>query len=301
MYTKLYFSWKRFFKGLWKPIVFITFYSSLVQYLHSFHLFENATLPLSVVSILGTAISLLLGFITNAAYNRWWEARKLWGAIVNESRTLIRQATAFFDNESENKAAWVQNLANQQIAWCYVLQDVLRSKDTSQDLKDFLDAKEVEFVLNHSNQPMAIQKLQTTLLAKVFKEGTIDTYQFTTMDGTIAKLCDSMGGCERIKNTIFPIQYGFFTNLAIFMFMLLLPFALVQPLGIYAIPITILVVFFFFMIDGIAQYMQDPFENRRTDIPMLALSRTVQRDLMALSDQTNIPPPLKPDDRGILI
>ena len=109
-----------------------------------------------------------------------------------------------------------------------------------------------------------------------------------------------MGKCERIKNTVFPVQYSYFTRLSIYIFMLLLPFGLVQAVGVFTIPITLFVVFIFSMLELVARFLQDPFENRPNDIPMTAVSRTIEINLLQLIGEYDVPEKIEAEN-GILM
>ncbi len=138
-------------------------------------------------------------------------------------------------------------------------------------------------------------------LAGLFRAGKVNTYHFAAMDQTLRTLCDTMGMCERIKNTVFPTHYSFFTRMAIFIFAVLLPFSLVGKVGAYTTLITVVVVGFFNIIELIAKYLQDPFENRPSDISMTAISRTIEINLLQMVGERDIPESIKPDKKGILM
>ena len=126
-------------------------------------------------------------------------------------------------------------------------------------------------------------------IARLYETQKIDSIQYANLDNTFKNLCDSMGKCERIKNTIFPIQYSLFTKLSIFIYMFLFPFGIIRDFGMNIIPITFLVFMFFGMLDAIAGYMQDPFENRRSDTPMTGLTRTIERNLLQMINEKEVP------------
>jgi putative membrane protein len=249
---------------------------------------------------MGTAIAILLGFRTSAAYDRWWEARKIWGSIINDSRTLIRQALGFI-TPGTDKDQEVLRLTKYQIAWCYTLSTSLRKLPVSKEVKNNLSNKDFVSVTDQINVPNAILKLMEDHLASLFRQRKIDTYHFAAMDQTLKDLCDHMGKCERIKNTVFPVHYGFFIRLAIMIFALLLPLEIVEFLGVYTIPITFATISFISVIELIASYLQDPFENRPSDIGMTTICRTIEINLLQMAGVTKVPEPLKPDSKGIVM
>ena len=300
----MYISWnvplKTWAAYLWKDVALITLYSGLIYILYTKFGFETIAIPLSIPTVLGTAISLFLGFRNNSAYNRWWEARKIWGAIVNDSRTLIRQAMGFIPDEFSGKKTAVKAMAFKRIAWCYALKNSLRKLPFEPELETYLTPDEMAFLKRHDNIPNAILALEEKQIASVFQQGAIDAYRFTALDSTLRRLCDAMGKCERIKNTVFPVQYSYFTRLSIYIFMLLLPFGLVQAVGVFTIPITFIVVFIFSMMELVARILQDPFENRPSDTAMTAVSRTIEINLLQLIGEYDVPEKIEAEN-GILM
>jgi putative membrane protein len=300
MYVKEVFSIWRLLKGIWPGVLAVTAYAALVFYLYQYHQWHFLVFPLSIISIVGTALSLLLGFRTNSAYDRWWEARKSWGAIVNDSRTLIRQSLAFIKTEPEEKKEIVQNITHLQIAWCYALCNSLRRDPVLVSANLHLSEQELEYVSRHDNIPNAILFLIQQRVNDAYDKGYLHPLFFQNMDDTLGRLCDAMGQCERIKNTIFPTQYSFFVHFIIFLFTLILPMGLIDSIGRIAIPITFLISFLFFYVEGISYVMQSPFEGNHNDIPMTSLSRTIEINLLQLIEAPLIPDKILPKDGYVM-
>ncbi|WP_031529059.1 bestrophin family protein [Dyadobacter crusticola] len=300
MYVKQVFSIWRLLRGIWAGVLAVTLYATLVFYLYSTQNWHFLSFPISIITILGTALSLLLGFRTNSAYDRWWEARKIWGAIVNDSRTLIRQSSAFISTERNEKDEVVSNLAHLQIAWCYALANSLRKNQVLVYADLHLSASEHDYVASQDNIPNAILNLIQFKMAELHEQGKIPTLLYQNIDDTIQRLCNSMGMCERIKNTVFPTQYSFFVLLVIFIFTLILPMGLVESIGRIAIPITFVISFLFFYVEWIAYILQNPFENSPNDIPMTSLSRTIEINLLQLIGADKIPEKILPKN-GIVM
>jgi putative membrane protein len=283
-----------------KEVIFLTLYSAVIYILYAYLEHHHITISFSVSAIMGTAIAILLGFRTSAAYDRWWEARKVWGSIINDSRTLIRQAIGFI-SPSDHKESDIVKLTRYQIAWCYALTTSLRKLPLSEQVKSNLSDIDYNTVTSQLNVPNAILKLMEKQLASLHRNNQLDPFHYGLMDQTIKDLCDHMGKCERIKNTVFPVHYGFFIRLSIIIFALLLPLELVEFLGILIIPVTFAVILFISVIESIADYLQDPLENRPADISMTTISRMIEINLMQMTGIKNVPPPLQPDKKGILM
>nr|WP_067054682.1 bestrophin family ion channel [Mucilaginibacter sp. L294] len=272
---------KYIFGKIKKEVMMVTVYAVLIAIMYnSFH-FTRISIPIAVPTILGTVISLLLAFKSNQAYDRWWEARTIWGAIVNDSRSLTRQLLTFVDTpyaEDEQKA-FCERVAKRQIAWCYSLSHHLRRENPMQGLERLLCAEDIEHVKRYDNIPLGLLELQGADLRAAFKLGWITEYQQVAMDETLTRFSNEMGGCERIKNTVFPATYSVYIHLSVLLFVLLLPFGLIEFFGVVEVPLVIAIASSFFLIENMAIHLQDPFENKPTDTPTTTISRTIERDI----------------------
>ena len=259
----------------------VTVYAVLIAIMYnSFH-FTRISIPIAVPTILGTVISLLLAFKSNQAYDRWWEARTLWGAIVNDTRSLTRQLLTFVDTpyaEGEQKA-FCERVAKRQVAWCHSLSRHLRKEDPLQGLERLISAEDIEHVKHYANIPLGLLELQGADLRSAYKLGWITEYQQVAMDETLTRFSNEMGGCERIKNTVFPATYSVYIHLSVLLFVLLLPFGLIEFFGVVEVPLVIAIASSFFLIENMAIHLQDPFENKPTDTPTTTISRNIERDI----------------------
>lgn len=299
MYTKKTRSLKTLLKAFGPQLLWYGPYVTAVYYLYEHLGYENIDIKMSIATVLGFTVALLLGFRTSSAYDRWWEARKIWGGIVNDSRTLVRQVIGFTSGNSVIPEA--KQMANYQIAWCNALKSSLRNLDPTEGLENYLNEKELNYIKSKNNKPNEILKLMTALLAKLKAEQKLDSYQMVSLDHTLKNLCDHMGKAERINNTVFPTQYRSYTHSGLIIFIIMLPFGMLYSTGPFVILICVLVSFFFFMLENIAYFLQDPFMNRESDIPMSALCRTIEINLKELVEEEEIPESLKPDKRGVLM
>jgi putative membrane protein len=254
------------------------------QMFHYFFETISTNIPIAIPTIIGTIISLLLAFKSNQAYDRWWEARIIWGSIVNDSRTLLRQIIIFYDDPDFSVQAndFKEKFAKRQAAWCYSLGQSLREKDPLKPIKGLLDEDELRFVKKHKHVPNAILLLHAKDLKKALTTNKINVYQQVEIDNTLSRLCDAMGKCERIKNTIFPTTYSMYIRFALCLFIILLPFGLINNIGWLQIPLVTTIAVAFFLIEKMAIHLQDPFENRPTDTPVSAISNTIEKNLMQM-------------------
>ncbi|HEY0176836.1 MAG TPA: bestrophin family ion channel [Pedobacter sp.] len=269
------------FGKITKELILVTVYAvGIVILYENFH-FTRISIPIAVPALLGTVISLLLAFRSNQAYDRWWEARILWGAIVNDSRSLTRQVLYFIDDPyySAEIQLFKERFVKRQIAWCYGLSQSLRNTSPLLGLDRLMKEDELEFISKYKNVPMSILELHARDIRTALKEGWINQYQQIQLDTTLSNLCDRMGGSERIKNTVFPVTYSKYINMTINLFILMLPFGLIEFFGYIEIPIVIAIAASFLLIEKMAIHLQDPFENKPTDTPTTTISRTIERDL----------------------
>lgn len=302
MIVKLQIPWRRILKDLSMPMILIIIYMTGISIMDHYLPMEEIHVPLGLITIPGTVIALLLGFRTNSAYDRWWEARIIWGAIVNDSRTWVRQLMTFihFENRKSAEFSLIRDMSLRHLAWNYALTRNLRKQDPTQDLNGLIADEEIESLKGKLNAPNALLFTQAEKLKSTHKNKLIDAYQFVQLDRTLTKLTDDMGRCERIKTTVFPASYSLLVDILIYLWILFLPFALVDMIGYILIPTTISLAFSFLVIDRIAVYMQDPFENMPSDTPMFSLSKTIEINIRQELNIDNIPKPMQPE-HGVLM
>ncbi|MFA6087102.1 bestrophin family protein [Mucilaginibacter sp.] len=272
---------KYIFGKIKKEVAMVAVYAILIAVIYNNFHFTRISIPIAVPTILGTVISLLLAFKSNQAYDRWWEARTIWGAIVNDTRTLTRQLLTFVDTpygEAEQKA-FCERVAKRQIAWCYSLSRHLRKQDPLFDLERLISAEDMEHIKKYDNIPLGLLELQGADLRNAFKLGWINEFQQIQIDETLVRFSNEMGGCERIKNTIFPATYSVYIHFSVLLFILLLPFGLIEFFGLVEIPLVIAIASSFFLIENMSIHLQDPFENKPTDTPTTTISRNIERDI----------------------
>lgn len=263
-------------------IVLIVLFAISIGLLDMHPLFQQVSLPLSIPALVGTAVSLLLAFRTAQSYERWWEARTVWGAIVNDSRTLIRQIIQFTPKENKEIA---DAFTERQIIWLYALGESLRKQQFSSRVQTYLDT----FRIKASNIPNALLDKHSLNIAELASQGLISEFRQVQLNETLARLCDSMGKCERLKNTVFPKSYSVLVHTLIYVFAAILPFGLEDSQLVVEILITILIPVLFISIEKTAIIMQDPFENTPVDTPMTSLAKTIEINLLEMTGAENIP------------
>jgi len=299
MVTELRVPWGRVFHDLRYVMIFIVAYMTSFSVLDYFFTLSSLHVPISLITVPGTVIALLLGFRTNSAYDRWWEARIVWGAIVNDSRTWVRQLLTFVQNQQTTMPI-ILKMSKRHIAWNYALTGHLRRCDFSKFIKINIDEDEFNVNSKKINLPNALLYKQGQDLRRLKSQNEIDEFQLVALDKTLTNLTDSMGKCERIKNTVFPTSYSLLVDVLIYVWIFFLPFGLIENIGLILIPTTVSLAFSFLAIDRIAYYMQNPFDNLPSDTPMLALSRTIEINILEELEESIIPEPFKPN-KGVLM
>lgn len=272
-------------------LIFVTIYSIVVAILYENLHFTRISIPIAVPAILGTVLSLLLGFRSNQAYDRWWEARHIWGAIVNDSRTLARQAISFTEitYEGDEVQQFRDRMVRRQVAWCYSLGQFLRGESAMRGLERHLTVEEMEYLKQYDHIPSALLDLHGRDLRLALENGWINRFQQVELDRTISRLCDAMGKCERIKNTVFPVTYSMYIHLSLLLFIALLPFAVIQFFGLMEAPVVVAIATSFLLIEKMAIHLQDPFENKPTDTPVTTIARSIEKTLsQMIRHQTSV-------------
>lgn len=272
-------------------IIAITIYAILVTVLYNTFQLHHISIPVSIPAILGTVISLLLGFRSNQAYDRWWEARHIWGAIVNDSRTVARQITSFMPAEEESGMvkSFTNRFIRRQIAWCYSLGRHLRGQDPTKRLEQYLTREECELMKQMDHVPAALLDRMGKDLQLALEEGWINRFQQVELDRTLSRLTDHMGKCERIKNTVFPSTYSLYIHLSLMLFIVLLPFGVIEYLGVLEVPLVVAVSACFLLIEKMGIHLQDPFENKPTDTPMTTIASNIEKNLLQIYQLSTVP------------
>ncbi|TAE17156.1 MAG: hydrogenase [Bacteroidetes bacterium] len=291
---------------VWRELLYAGAIASLAYVLVSVFKLAYLAFPFAVVGILGTALAIFLGFRNNSSYSRWWEARQLWGGIVNSSRVLARLIVTFTDShahqpnyEQARSEKFKKSLVYKQIAWAHALRLHLRRQDDWQDLQSFLSEEEFAELAKAQNKPNYLQMMMGRQVYKAMADGTLGGFDSFQMEGQLVSLANFQGGCERIKNTPMLTQYDFFTRVFILIFITLLPFSIVEAFKTapyLVVPFTMLIGFVFVTINKVGVVNENPFENKIQDVPMTAICVEIERDLLETLGETNLPAKAEPKE-----
>ncbi|WP_294394299.1 bestrophin family ion channel [uncultured Sphingomonas sp.] len=257
--------------------------------------FKAPALP---ITLLGTAVALFIGFRDTSAYQRWWEGRILWGAMINASRSLTRGVIAFLPDDHAGALSIKRILVLRQIAYVQALRRQLRREDPAPEIHRLLGEEGGRDALARANPANALLEGNARLIATVCREGLIDTIQQTQLEAVLVDVANAQGGMERLKNTPLPAQYRSFPAFFTRMLCIFAPIGMVESLG-WATPIGSSVAGFMFLVGlQIADDLVDPFAGTVHDVPLTAMCRTIEIDLLQ-SIGEEAPPPLVPV-KGVL-
>jgi ion channel-forming bestrophin family protein len=262
--------------------------------------FDLSPVPLTVI---GAAIGIFVSFRTNSCYDRWWEARKLWGQLVNTSRMFTMQVLAYPTGPRAHLRPIQQRIIRRHLAYVHALRSALRELDpvADADVARYLDAGELAHVTDEPNVNVALLHRQLLELSQLARAGHLDARQLQVLDHSIASLLDVQGGCERIKKTPFPQTYEFVASLLIAAYAALLPLGIVENIGWFAIPMTVLVCFAFRVIDQVGSMLEDPFSMAPAALPLNAIATNIEIELCKRLGEPDPPEPPTPDEQGVLM
>jgi len=304
MYVQKHIHWRVIWNYSWKDLLIFIGYDLTLAVLHGPLGMTWLDIPWQLVSILGVAVSFYVGFKNSSSYNRFSEARQLWGGIVNRSRNwtmlvLANTQSAVLVPRTPERVAYQRRLVYRQIAWVNALRLHLRrqTKDQwDQAVAPFLDPVESDYLRTTVNPPAQLLLRQSQALQDA--DGLFDALQRRTLVEDLRELTNLQGGSERIKNTPFPRQYAFSSMVFVWLFIALLPLGIqgeFEKLGHghywLTVPFSVLVSWVFVTIELVGHISEDPFENRMNDVPMTALCRSIEIDLRQMLGEAELPAP----------
>jgi len=251
----------------------------------------NIKLTTAPFSLLGVAIAIFLGFRNNASYARFLEARLLWGTLLINSRILLRQLRSVLTAEDPA----LIRIAGLLSAYAYALKHQLRNTDASADLQRLLPVDARDAVLASPFRANRILLLIGEEIGALRRRGQISDMLFETLDAPLRKLETVLGGCERIDNTPIPFAYTLILHRTVYLFCTLLPFSLVTELHLMTILVSVFISYTFLSLESLAEELETPFGTASNHLPLDAISRTIERHMLEMTDQSPLPAALTPD------
>lgn len=265
------------FRRLFPMMVFIGIYAAAIAYLELQYLKLSDSSHVKNLSLIHTTVgfvlSLLLAYRTNTAYDRWWEGRKLWGALVNNSRNLAIKLSAYLSDENDRE------LFRKIIpTYASVLSRHLMNEEVSKMLFDGLDLE----IDHHEHHPNQIAQHIFQRANELYTSGKISGEQLFIINAELQSFTDICGACERIKNTPIPYSYSAFIKKFIFFYVMTLPFGFVFNLGYYVVPVVVFIFYVLASLELIAEEIEDPFGSDANDLPTAKIASNIQKHVEEL-------------------
>ena len=338
MFVKKNYSFKEVWQFSGHHMIWLLVWAAMVAGLHELLDDNWINIPWLPLSIIATAVAFYIGFKNNSSYDRLWEARKIWGAIVNSSRAwgsaikgFVTAQFATRDVSHDELQEIRQRLIYRHIAWLYALRSQLLlptewehvsqgghlsrhaqrferefgvglvdDEVTKIELKNFLPPDEYERLINYKNTATQIIDQQAMDLRELRQDGIIEDFRHMELQQILYDFYVHQGKAERIKKFPFPRQYAGMSTIFVGVFIFLLPFGLVSEFAKLgengewlSIPFVALVGWVYIVMELVGDYSENPFQRMGNDIPMLALSRTIEIDLREMLGETDLPAPIK--------
>lgn len=273
----LFHSYSRYvFRRLLPALLYVTVYTSFITYVF-YELDIDFVSTTSVHSILGIVLGFFLVFRTNGAYDRWWEGRKVWGELVNNTRNLAIKFSVMVPSTHAERAYITECIA----AYPKVLKEHLREGVPAEMAMEVVEKLKME---NLDHIPNAIAKRLIGITNLLKKDKTIDQEQYRVLDEQLVALTDIMGKCERIRNTPIPYSYSMFMKKFIFTFIATLPFAFVTVYHYWTILIVVLILYILMSIELLAEEIEDPFGSDINDLPTDILAGKIDKNVREIMD-----------------
>lgn len=317
-----------------KKIYFFLAFNSSVVAIYYFLDFKWMIIPWEPISLVGIATAFYLGFKNNSSYERLWEARKIWGGIVNTSRSFTVSIRDLVNNDEKKDAVSEEELytihkriIHRHVAWLRAMTLELRAERawehktptdekfreileiktrdiTFESIEKYMSSEEFKYLMKKGNKPSHILSLQSKDLAKLKAAGFINSFEHMTLQGMIEEMYTLQGKSERIKNYPFPRQYATANIYIVWIFILLLPFSILrifddlpyEHMIWLTIPFAVLVSWVFWFMESIGEYSENPFEGLYNDVPISSLAVSIERDIrqMLEEDDADLPDPIGP-------
>lgn len=245
---------------------------------------------LAPFSILGVAIAIFLGFRNNACYSRYVEARHLWGQLMIASRSLLREVKNTLPDDAE-----LGQFVRLQIAFAHCLRMTLRRNPQAKPLAKYLSEKDLQTVFAAQSPANRILLLMGEWLAVRRRDGQLSDILFHSLNNRLNDMSAVLAGCERIANTPVPFAYTLILHRTVYLFCIMLPFALVVDLHYMTPFISVLISYTFISLDTLAEELEDPFGTENNDLPLDAICNAIEIDLLQMNDETYVPAKHMPD------
>lgn len=298
-------------QSIW-PRVAVVFLWSIVITTFAYLVPDHAyTLTMAPFTVVGLSLAIFLGFRNNTAYDRYWEGRKLWGRMVNVSRSFTMQINTLVDDPATDGNTPASDEIRQQrlhmvrliICHIHALRHRLRDSDPAADLEEQLpDDNQLPRDLAQDNVPAAIADRLSRQINLAWRAGRLDAFHVPLLHSNLTEMVGIQGGCERIKSTPIPFTYSVLTHRTVFIYCMALPCGLHDTVGMLTPLVVALVAYFFLGLDAVGDELEQPFMCDDNDLPLLQLTTMIERNVLQLSSCPNdqLPEPIQPVDHILI-
>lgn len=282
---------------IWKRVVAMMLLATAVVFAEHRLPLDGTGLGAVPLTLVGLTLAIFLGFRNSVAYERWWEARTLWGELLIVVRNLTRQTLSFPD---ELPIARQRELTHGLIAFAHTLRHLLRQSAPEEDLRRWLPADQAALLAASTHPPTVLLGDLGRAYARLRREGKLDSILLADIDGQLKRLSYISGGCERIRSTPIPFAYLLLLHRTVYIYCLLLPFCLVGSIG-WVTPLMVgVLAYTFFGLDALGEQIEEPFGRLPNNLPLDALCRNIEISVGQLLGDARLPPSLAPED-GVLL
>jgi ion channel-forming bestrophin family protein len=267
------------FRALFLMLICIGIYTGIIAWLEIeyFHLNKDSNVKnLNILhNMLGFVLSLLLVFRTNTAYDRWWEGRKLWGSLVNNSRNLAIKLNILLESNDTSNRKFFKNIIP---TFAAVLRNHLMKESVRLELDEIVHPELIALDKN-KHAPNQIAAIIVKKVNKLYVEKKITDAQLINLNAELSSFTDICGACERIKNTPIPFSYSLFVKKFIFFYIMTLPFSFAMQVGYYAIPVVMFIFYVLASLEMIAEEIEDPFGTDVNDLPTEKIAANIKKHI----------------------
>ncbi|MCX4243300.1 bestrophin family protein [Paraliomyxa miuraensis] len=290
---------------VWPRLCVVTVVATGVTIVHEYvehPIWGLTTIPFSLVAV---ALGIFLGFRNNTSYDRFWEGRKLWGRLVNTTRSLARQVQMMVGPQREalgigpEQAAVHRELVYRVIAYVHALRLHLRDEDRLEELEGLLPDEERQALRGQLNRPLAILRELGGRFRDLWQQGDVHPMHLPVLEESLTALTDIQGACERIKSTPIPSSYTVLIHRIVALYTFALPFGIVETVNAATPVVVAIIAYAFFGLDAVGEEIEEPFGTDINDLPLSTLSRMIEINLRQTLGETEVPDVLRPVD-GVL-
>lgn len=250
-------------------MVVVALFAVAVKYIYHAGYVDLSTITMAPFAVFGIALSLFLGFRNNASYDRWWEARKHWGQLVSDVRSLGRTTETLIGAENAER----KGLLKDALAFSHFLRGSLRKTSATEEAARFVGKEIAEQAAATANPADYMLRRMGQRLGRLYRAGDIDTMGLRMLDERLSEIAAVQAANERIANTPLPFAYSLLVHRTAYMYCFLVPFGLASTVGWLSPLLAVVVTYVFFGLDALSEELENPYGCEQNDLPLNALCR----------------------------